>query len=741
MKRAAAGISFMLALFCGLAFAQGDARSVCLSPATPSDDAIIACSEAIQAEPLVSSLWFTRGNALYREGDFDGAIADFTEMLSLNPSGDARAYQARGSAWFSKREYDRAIADYDNAIRIRPQYIRSYYSRGLAWERKKQLDKALEDYTRFSELDPSSLDAQKAVARVTAALKKKLTDYPKATQAIGEQNRDTVFNVAQVEIQSSCYRASNPEDMLSRCDEAIRIDPKDAWAYVIRGVGWQKQGDFNRAIADFNRAIGLDPTSVRAYGERGLIWFSKRDYDRAIADFNEVIKLHPTDEWMHGFRCAAWYGKEDFDQAIADCDEAIRRNPTMVDAYNDRGMAWEKKGVHDRAIADYSEVIRLRPKKSEGYYNRALAYYNSGDFDHAFTDYSEVTRLNPKFGGVARAYISIGNIWFKKGDNDRAIASYSEAIRIDEKIALAYYNRGLAWQKKNENQRALSDFTRASEIDSSLKFVSRFGPFGPEQFANVNSDNQPTRLQEKLVIAQGRRLALVIGNNSYQRIPQLDKAVGDADAMAQALQKIGFTVTESKDLGFEETARVVAEFEQSISRSDTVFFHFSGHGVQIKGDNLLLPVDTPQPKDGQQSVIQKFGLSAESVIQSFNDRGASLVVAVLDACRDNPFASSGTRGIGGSRGLAAITPVEGTFVIYSAGVNQTALDRLGASDQSSMSVFTRVFSPLLQEPNLSLVELAKRSQVKVRELARTVGHEQTPAYYDQVVGNVGLVER
>jgi hypothetical protein len=50
-----------------------------------------------------------------------------------------------------------------------------------------------------------------------------------------------------------------------------------------------------------------------------------------------------------------------------------------------------------------------------------------------------------------------------------------------------------------------------------------------------------------------------------------------------------------------------------------VFFHFSGHGVQIKGDNILLPTDTPQPKDGQQSLIQKFGLSAESVIQSFNE--------------------------------------------------------------------------------------------------------------------------
>jgi len=221
----------------------------------------------------------------------------------------------------------------------------------------------------------------------------------------------------------------------------------------------------------------------------------------------------------------------------------------------------------------------------------------------------------------------------------------------------------------------------------------------------------------------------------------LQKAVGDADAISQNLKSIGFTVVEGKDLTFEQTATLLAEFEGSISKSDIVFFHFSGHGVQIRGDNILLPTDTPQPKDGQQSLVQKFGLSAESVLQSFNEKGAALVVAVLDACRDNPFASTGTRGIGGSRGLAALNPVEGTFVIYSAGVNQTALDKLSNADQSPTSVFTRVLAPLLQGPNLSLIEIAKRTQVKVRDLARSVGHEQTPAYYDQVVGNVGLVQR
>ena len=222
----------------------------------------------------------------------------------------------------------------------------------------------------------------------------------------------------------------------------------------------------------------------------------------------------------------------------------------------------------------------------------------------------------------------------------------------------------------------------------------RFGPLDPSfvaaQRAVAQTSTALSNLADqqeiaKIQIAQGRRLALVIGNNSYRNVPRLEKAAGDADAVSRTLRTIGFTVTEGQDLTFQETAKLLAEFEQSISTSDIVFFHFSGHGVQIKGDNVLLPIDTPQPKDGQQGLVQKFGLSAESVVQSFNERGASLVVAVLDACRDNPFEALGTRGIGGSKGLAALTPVEGTFMIYSAGVNQTALDTLGDADKSTTS--------------------------------------------------------
>jgi hypothetical protein len=113
-------------------------------------------------------------------------------------------------------------------------------------------------------------------------------------------------------------------------------------------------------------------------------------------------------------------------------------------------------------------------------------------------------------------------------------------------------------------------------------------------------------------------------------------------------------------------------------------------------------------------------------------------VLVLDACRNNPFERSGGRGLKGSGGLAAMTPAEGVFIMFSAGAKQTALDRLSNTDRASNSVFTRNLIHRLAEPDLTLVQIAKRLQIEVKQLAASVGRDQTPAYYDQVVGEIVL---
>jgi hypothetical protein len=105
---------------------------------------------------------------------------------------------------------------------------------------------------------------------------------------------------------------------------------------------------------------------------------------------------------------------------------------------------------------------------------------------------------------------------------------------------------------------------------------------------------------------------------------------------------------------------------------------------------------------------------------------------MVDACRDNPFKSSG-RAIGG-RGLAPTTAATGQMIIFSAGSGQQALDKLNPADKSKNGLFTRIFLKEMQKPGISIDKMIRNVRTEVVDLAKSVGHEQVPAIYDQVVG-------
>jgi len=239
-------------------------------------------------------------------------------------------------------------------------------------------------------------------------------------------------------------------------------------------------------------------------------------------------------------------------------------------------------------------------------------------------------------------------------------------------------------------------------------------------------------------LAYAKRVALVIGNDQYSNIPQLRKAVNDARTMNETLKKLGFTVLLAENQNRKGLSETLLAFDRMIEKGDTAFFFFAGHGFEIGQENYLLPTDVPSATVGQEELIRDGAIAAERVISRVQNRGAATAIFVFDACRNNPFERAGTRALAGGGGLAAMTPPEGVFVIYSAGAKQTALDRLSNEDNNPNSVFTRNFSRTLVEPGLNLVQIAKRTQSEVRDLALGIRHVQTPAYYDQIVGDVIL---
>jgi hypothetical protein len=231
--------------------------------------------------------------------------------------------------------------------------------------------------------------------------------------------------------------------------------------------------------------------------------------------------------------------------------------------------------------------------------------------------------------------------------------------------------------------------------------------------------------------------AFVVGINSYDKGPKLSRAVNDGRAVATALRDLEFEVTSLQDVGKPAFQRAWSDFLNALQEGDTVFVYFAGHGIQLHGLNILLVKDTPDASRGEEAV-RSHNIGFHEILDQVEARKPKLSFFVLDACRDNPFGGKG-KAIGSPRGLARLESVFGTFVMYSAGPDEQALDELSLNDTDPNSVYTRRLLPLLRDREMSLVEVAKRVQVQVEEDARTKGgHHQRPAYFDGVLGHYNL---
>ena len=235
------------------------------------------------------------------------------------------------------------------------------------------------------------------------------------------------------------------------------------------------------------------------------------------------------------------------------------------------------------------------------------------------------------------------------------------------------------------------------------------------------------------------RLALVIGNDGYKNIGVLQKARADAKSYADLLRDKGYSVETYYDLGFSNMQGAVAQFVKKIQPGDTVVFVYSGHGWSDASTNYIVGVDAPDFVD--QELLTRISLPIRNgitgVLDDFKRKQAGLKVAIIDACRDNPFhPPPNEKGYGLVRGVKPQS-IEGSFVIYSAGEGQAALDRLSEADADPNSVFTRTLLPLLRA-DLPLTDAIKASQQKTHALADSTGHIQTPAYYDEVLGSACL---
>lgn len=215
------------------------------------------------------------------------------------------------------------------------------------------------------------------------------------------------------------------------------------------------------------------------------------------------------------------------------------------------------------------------------------------------------------------------------------------------------------------------------------------------------------------------RVALVIGNKSYEHSP-LTNPVNDAKAMADALRDKGFDVLYGADLSQNDMKRIIDNFGEKIRNGGVGLFYYSGHGIQIKGRNYLIPVSARITSEDD---VEYESVDVGRVLAKMDAAHNRLNIVVLDACRNNPFARS-FRSM--NQGLASIDAPSGTLIAYATSPGSVASDGAGAN-----GLYTQQLLNYMRTPGLSIEQVFK--QVRIAVMDQSKG-KQTPWESSSLVG-------
>ncbi len=235
--------------------------------------------------------------------------------------------------------------------------------------------------------------------------------------------------------------------------------------------------------------------------------------------------------------------------------------------------------------------------------------------------------------------------------------------------------------------------------------------------------------------AASDRIALVMGMARYQSLPGLDNTANDARAMADTLETIGFDVTLAVDASGAEITQLLDDFAFRSEVADLALVYFAGHGIEVQGENFLIPVDAQVQSNRD---VQRQSISLKQLLAAV-DRARKMRIVILDSCRDNPLGdgidpvqstvaqlATEQTARGGGGGLAAADPDRGTLVAFAAKDGQVALDGSGENSPFALALIDKMVEPGLE---ISLMFRQVRDSV-----LRQTGNLQEPHTYGSLTG-------
>jgi hypothetical protein len=509
-------------------------------------------------------------------------------------------------------------------------------------------------------------------------------------------------------------------------------------------------------LSEHDRAVRKRPTAADPLINRGIHLLSRSTYAdhgpaaAADLDFAAAIKINPLDPYPRFFQ--------------------IRANIDQFDVTNGKGTEFletalqlskvaQEQGIHDPYFA-FLEIALIEPYLTPAENQGEPGF--TRDRQAAINLWSEVVKGSPEFhvlravlgaqrleAGDAQGAIpdleaglaDLDNPAFWQGLADRGVfgepigppPGMREAIeKLLEKARLAAASPGAksdqAPSGEESTEPAGSGVTQSPSADSA--------PLSPQAAADAlvsaptpKADGSGTAVNKSSSISpsndkDNRRVALVIGNAAYRNVAILPNPHSDADLVANTFKIAGFDeVLVFVDQDRAGLVGALRAFGELADGADWAVVYFAGHGIEVAGQNFLIPVDAALQRERD---VGDEAISVERVIAS-TEGAQSVRMVILDACRDNPFATRMVRSDptrSASRGLARIEPEASTLVLFAAREGTTAADGTGPNSPFA-EAFARQMAVEGVEVGLALRRLSA-------DVFRATGRKQEPVAYGRL---------
>lgn len=331
--------------------------------------------------------------------------------------------------------------------------------------RLASLEKANEEQQKSGELEGHKLvDLKKQIAKISNSIAQGAprAEVEKRLEAAEwvEKGNNSVKNMEFV-------------NAIRHYDKAIELDPSYGEPYFVRAIVYLFRGNVGQAIQDATKAIEMSPWDAsRFYVLRGVLYYQDSQYEQAFQDFNRAIALRPDYANAYIERGNYYRANDQYDEALWDYNKAIELDPWNDEAYFERSRVLSLTGQYDRAEKDLTKTQELRrqetdrqvmqnPEDPAAYASRAKSEWWDGKYDEALRDYSKAIELDPE---DPDNYVGRGNVHSGSGEYDLALRDYNKAIALDSNSSSAYWGRGNMYESMRRFDLARKDKRKSEEL-------------------------------------------------------------------------------------------------------------------------------------------------------------------------------------------------------------------------------------------------------------------------------------